>query len=149
MLSSIKSKVIILTLTLLCAFGFVVTGATLVAFYKDKELIIEGNKASITAFEKQLNTEIIKLEQNAQDLALMGEIYFDHCRKRQGKVVKYDGIRRKETVGKYFRRIPHVNHQELCNCNCSSGCKCCYADCFDVVELSKPHHYLVGLENQE
>ncbi|MBP5615183.1 MAG: HAMP domain-containing protein, partial [Alphaproteobacteria bacterium] len=77
MLSSIKSKVIILTLTLLCAFGFVVTGATLVAFYKDKELIIEGNKASITAFEKQLNTEIIKLEQNAQDLALMGEIYFE------------------------------------------------------------------------
>ncbi|MBR6328006.1 MAG: SpoIIE family protein phosphatase [Alphaproteobacteria bacterium] len=76
MLSSIKSKVIILTLTLLCAFGFVVTGATLFAFYKDKELIIEGNKASITAFEKQLNTEIIKLEQNAQDLALMGELYF-------------------------------------------------------------------------
>lgn len=76
MLNSIKSKITVLTFSLLCALGFVVTTAAFVAFYNDKELIIVGNKASITAFEKQLNTEIIKLEQNAQDLALMGKIYF-------------------------------------------------------------------------
>lgn len=76
MLNSIKSKIITLTFSLLCALGVIVTTAAIVAFYNDKELVIAGNKASITAFEKQLNTEIIKLEQNAQDLALMGEIYF-------------------------------------------------------------------------
>ena len=76
MLNSIKSKIIVLTFSLLCALGIVVTSAAVIAFYNDKELIIAGNRASITAFEKQLNTEIIKLEQNAQDLALMGEIYF-------------------------------------------------------------------------
>lgn len=76
MLNSIKSKIIVLTFSLLCALGFVVTSAAIIAFYNDKELLIAANKASISAFEKQLNTEIIKLEQNAQDLALMGEIYF-------------------------------------------------------------------------
>jgi len=76
MLNSIKSRIIILTFSLLCALGFIVTAAAVIAFYNDKELIMAGNKASITAFEKQLNTEIIKLEQNAQDLALMGEMYF-------------------------------------------------------------------------
>jgi len=90
MLDSIKSKIIILTFSLLCALGFVVTGAAIIAFYNDKELIIAGNKASITAFEKQLNTEIIKLEQNAQDLALMGEIYF-----QRGK---------QQAVGEFFAK---------------------------------------------
>ena len=76
MLNSIKSKIIILTFSLLVVLGVVVITVAGIAFYNDRELIIAGNKASITAFEKQLNTEIIKLEQNAQDLALMGEIYF-------------------------------------------------------------------------
>ena len=75
MLNSIKSKIIVLTFSLLCALGAVVISAAVIAFYNDKELVMAGNKASITAFEKQLNTEIIKLEQNAQDLALMGELY--------------------------------------------------------------------------
>ena len=90
MLNSIKSKIIILTFSLLCVLGFVVTSAAIIAFYNDKELLIAGNKASITAFEKQLNTEIIKLEQNAQDLALMGEIYF-----QKGK---------QQAVGEFFAK---------------------------------------------
>jgi len=90
MLNSIKSKIIVLTFSLLIILGIVVTAAAVVAFYNDKELIIEGNKASITAFEKQLNTEIIKLEQNAQDLALMGEIYY-----QKGK---------QQSVGEFFAK---------------------------------------------
>lgn len=83
MLNSIKSKIIILTFSLLLMLGVVVTAVAVIAFYNDKELIISGNKASVTAFEKQLNTEIIKLEQNAQDLALMGEIYFQRGKQRE------------------------------------------------------------------
>ena len=76
MLNSIKSKIVILTLSLLLVLGLVVTGAAIMAFYHDKELIIAGNNSAITAFEGQLNTEIAALEKNAQDLAVMGEIYF-------------------------------------------------------------------------
>ena len=88
MFNSIKSKITILTFSLLLVLGVVVIAAAVMAFYNDKELIIAGNKASITAFEKQLNTEIIKLEQNAQDLALMGEIYY-----QKGK---------QQSVGEFF-----------------------------------------------
>lgn len=78
MLKSINSKIIVLTFSLLCALGVIVTSAAVIAFYNDKELIIEGNNASIAAFEKQINTEIAALEKNALDLALMGEIYYNN-----------------------------------------------------------------------
>ena len=97
MLNSIKSKIIVLTFSLLIMLGMVVTTVAVIAFYTDKELIIAGNKASITAFEKQLNTEIIKLEQNAQDLALMGEIYF-----QKGK---------QQEVGEFFAKELLKNYQ--------------------------------------
>ena len=76
MLNSIKSKIVVLTFSLLIGLGLVVTGAAIMAFYHDKELIIAGNNTAIIAFERQLNTEIAALEKNAQDLAVMGEIYF-------------------------------------------------------------------------
>ena len=76
MFASIKSKIIVLTCSLLFGLGFVVTGAAIMAFYHDKELIIAGNKSAITAFEGQMNTEMAELEKNALDLAVMGEIYF-------------------------------------------------------------------------
>ena len=97
MLNSIKSRIIILTFSLLCTLGIVVTSVALVAFYNDKELVIVGNKASITAFEKQLNTEIIKLEQNAEDLALMGEMYF-----QRGK---------EQSMGEFFAKELLKNYQ--------------------------------------
>lgn len=90
MLSSINSKIVVLTFTLLCILGFTVTGVAIVAFYNDKELIIAGNNASITAFEGQINTEIATLEKNALDLALMGDIYY-----QEGK---------QQTVGEFSTR---------------------------------------------
>ena len=83
MLSSIKSKIIVLTLSLLLILGLIVTGAAVTAFYRDKELIIAGNKTSIAAFEEQLNTEITELEKNAMDLALMGKIYYQNGKKQE------------------------------------------------------------------
>lgn len=78
MLKSINSKIIVLTFSLLCALGIIVTSVAIIAFYNDKELIIEGNNASIAAFEGQINTEIAALEKNALDLALMGEVYYQN-----------------------------------------------------------------------
>ena len=74
-MESIKSKIVFATFALLIALSVVVISAATMAFYHDKELIISSNNASITAFEKQINTEIAALEKNALDLALMGEIY--------------------------------------------------------------------------
>ena len=78
MLNSIKSKIIVLTFFLLCALGIIVTAAAVTAFYRDKELIITGNASSIAAFESQLNKEIAELEKNAQDLALMAQVYYQN-----------------------------------------------------------------------
>ncbi|MBR6231805.1 MAG: hypothetical protein IKQ99_01745 [Alphaproteobacteria bacterium] len=83
MLSSIKSKIIVLTLVLLCVLGIVVTGTAITAFYHDKELIIAGNNSAITAFEGQMNTEIAELEKNALDLAVMGEIYYQKGKQQE------------------------------------------------------------------
>ena len=76
MLNSIKSKVVVLTFSLLIMLGLVVTGAAVTAFYRDKEQVIAANNAAIQAFEGQINREIAELEKNALDLALMGEVYF-------------------------------------------------------------------------
>lgn len=82
MLATIKSKIIVLTFTLLCLLSIILTGAAFRMFYHDKELIIAGNNASITAFEGQLNTEIAELEKEARDLAVIGDIYY-HGGKQQ------------------------------------------------------------------
>ena len=76
MLNSIKSKIIVLTFSLLFVLGIVVTGAAITAFYRDKEQVVEANNASIMAFEGQMNKEIVELEKNVSDLAVMGDIYY-------------------------------------------------------------------------
>ena len=75
-MTSIKSKIVSMTLALLFTLGLVVVSVAVMAFYHDKELRIESNNAAINAFEGQINTEIAELEKNALDLALMGEVYF-------------------------------------------------------------------------
>ena len=96
MLSSIKSKIIGLTLALLLTLGIVVTGAAINAFYHDKELIIAGNNSALTAFEGQMNTEIAELEKNAMDLAVMGEIYY-----QQGKQLEVGEFSTRQVLKNY------------------------------------------------
>lgn len=79
-MTSIKSKIVVITLALLFALGVVVIATAVAAFYRDKELTIAGNNASVTAFEGQVNRDIAELEKNALDLALMGEIYYKQDR---------------------------------------------------------------------
>jgi hypothetical protein len=82
-LTTIKSKIITLTLVLLFVFGLVVVGAAIMAFYHDKEMVIAGNNVSITAFENQMNTEIAELEKEALDLAVMGETYYKNGKQQE------------------------------------------------------------------
>ena len=76
MFKSIKSRIVAVACSLLLALCLVVTSAAVIAFFRDKELIIAANNLSITAFEGQMNAEIAELEKNALDLALMGDIYY-------------------------------------------------------------------------
>ena len=82
-MTSIKSKIVFITLALLFALGAVVVSAASLAFYHDKELLIASNNAFITAFDGQVNTEIAELEKNALDLALMGEVYYQKGKQQQ------------------------------------------------------------------
>ena len=100
---SIKSKIIFMTFALLFVLGLVVTGAALTAFYHDRELLIAGNDASITAFKDQINTEITALEKNALDLALMGEIYYE-----QGKVKQVGDFFTKQILQNYPHSMGRV-----------------------------------------
>jgi len=82
MFTTIKSKILALIFALLCALTGVLTGVSLYTFYHSKELIIAGNNSSIMAFEGQLNKEIAALENNAMDLALIGEAYYQYGKNR-------------------------------------------------------------------
>ena len=81
-MTSIKSKIVFMTVALLFALGTIVISVAVLGFYHDRELLIAGNNASVHAFEKQMNTEIAELEKNALDLALMGEVYYKKGKQR-------------------------------------------------------------------
>ena len=81
-MQSIKSKIVTMTVSLSFAFGLVIVCAALMAFYRDKELIIKANNAEVATFEGQMNTEIAELEKNALDLALIGEFYFQKSKQQ-------------------------------------------------------------------
>ena len=83
MLNSIKSKITVLTFSLLFVLGLVVTSAAILAFYQDRESVISANNANITAFEGELNREIAELEKNAMDLAVMGEIFYQKGKQKE------------------------------------------------------------------
>ncbi|MBQ7413169.1 MAG: hypothetical protein IJV07_02720, partial [Alphaproteobacteria bacterium] len=72
MLASIKSKIIALTIALLCMLATLVTGAAFYAFYHDSEMMVAAGGLSISSLTGRINKEIIELENNAVDLALMG-----------------------------------------------------------------------------
>ena len=82
MFATIKSKILVLIFALLCMLTCILTSVSLYTFYHSKELIIAGNNSSILAFEGQLNKEISTLENNAIDLALIGEAYYRYGKNR-------------------------------------------------------------------
>lgn len=82
-MTSIKSKIVFMSIALLFALGLIIFTTAFLGFYHDRDMRIEYNNASIAAFEGQMNTEIAELEKNALDLALIGEIYFKKSRQQE------------------------------------------------------------------
>ena len=92
MLKSIKSKIIVLTFSILCILAIAITGVTSVSFYNDKEMTIAAGGLSISSLSESLNKEITKLEKNALDLALMGEIFIKAGKKEEIGIELLTGI---------------------------------------------------------
>lgn len=76
MLKSIKSKIVVLTFVILFLLAVIITGAASISFYNDKEMTVDASGLSIASLTESVNKEITKLEKNALDLALMGEVYY-------------------------------------------------------------------------
>ncbi len=76
MLKSIKSKIIVLTFAFLCLLAIIIIGIASISFYNGKEMTVAARGLAVSSLVENLNKEIIKLEKNALDLALMGEVYY-------------------------------------------------------------------------
>lgn len=76
MLKSIKSKIVVLTFAILCLLALVITGAASISFYSGKEMTVAARGLAVSSLAESLNKEIAKLEKNALDLALMGEVHY-------------------------------------------------------------------------
>ena len=76
MLKSIKSKIIVLTFVILCLLALIITGAASISFYNGKAMTVAARGLAISSLVENVNKEITKLEKNALDLALMGEVYY-------------------------------------------------------------------------
>lgn len=92
MLKSIKSKITVLTFAILCILAIAITGVASLSFYNDKEMTIAAGGLSISSLAENLNKEITKLEKNALDLALMGEIYNKAGKKEEIGIELLTGI---------------------------------------------------------
>lgn len=75
MFNTIKSKILLLAISVLLVLSLILSGSTYLNFKNDKSLMINGCDFVISTFAEQINKEISKLENNAVDLALMGESY--------------------------------------------------------------------------
>ena len=82
MFSSIKAKIVILTIAILCILSVIFTVCTVFGYNNARRLVIHTNDFSITTYAEKINKEILKLDNNAVDLAEMGEIYYHS---KQGK----------------------------------------------------------------
>ena len=76
MLKSIKSKILVLTFGILCLLAIIITGVASVSFYSGKEMTVAARGLAVSSLAESVNKEIIKLEKNALDLALIGEVHY-------------------------------------------------------------------------
>lgn len=76
MLSTIKSKILALTVGFLLILSIIMITVSTFNYQSNKDLIINGNKYNIESYTEQINNEISRLEDNAVNLASLGEFYY-------------------------------------------------------------------------
>lgn len=82
-MSTIKAKIIVLITTILVLTCGSISFFTYLNYQHDQELMIQNADFNITSFAESIKKDISKLENNALDLALMGEIYIKADKKSE------------------------------------------------------------------
>ena len=76
MLNTIKSKIIFISVIMLAALNLLLCLFGYLYLKNGKTLLLDSYSHSISVFAKNINKEVIKIENNAKDLALHGELFF-------------------------------------------------------------------------
>ena len=76
MFRTIRSKIIIIALLMLFTLSTLFCMFTFIYLKSSKNLILDSYFHSIAVFANDINSEIIKIEDNARDLALQGEMFY-------------------------------------------------------------------------
>ena len=76
MFKTIKSKILIITLSMSLVLLFILAAIALCYYHDVKEILINRTDNFTKLQAKELDLEILRTEKNARDLALMGELYY-------------------------------------------------------------------------
>ena len=82
MFNTIKSKILLITFLMLLALSIVLSVFSYIFYNNSKSLIIKSCSHTIGQFVQNINKDIIKIENNARDLALNGELHYHSARRK-------------------------------------------------------------------
>ena len=97
MFNTIKSKILLMTLALLFVLVFVLASVTYLYYRDAKHIKIFSCSYEIGVFAQNINKEVVKIEKNAKDLALIGELNYE---------AKTNPLYVKETIARLFENYP-------------------------------------------
>lgn len=83
MFNTIKSKMILISTAMLLILSIVLGLFTFLYYKHTKAIILKAGSVTISVFAQEVNKNIIKMENNARDLALIGEIYKNHTQEKE------------------------------------------------------------------
>lgn len=75
MFTTIRSKIILISISMLIALGIVLAFFSYGHLKNSKSLVIQSCYYNIAVFAQEINKEVIKIENNTKELALLGEEY--------------------------------------------------------------------------
>ena len=82
MLNTVKSKIIAITISMLFVLSLILGFFAYVIYRNGKILMTQGCDFTVSSFVESINKDVNAIENNAMDLALMGEIYYKTSRNK-------------------------------------------------------------------
>ena len=76
MFRTIKSKIILITLSTFSILLIIFSSVSYLYYRDTKSIMINFASKNIASYVQDINKEVIKIEKNAKDLAMMGELYY-------------------------------------------------------------------------
>ena len=76
MFNTLRVKIVIFTLSFLLLLSFVLTISGFIHFANAKQLLMISYDFTISSFAERIDKDIVKLTNNAKDLALMGSVLY-------------------------------------------------------------------------